>query len=117
MDTWQDDVLARSIGVIIAVVEPQSKRHKRCLTHELSKILKKQGSTVRVFKPHPQTHTKSILNLQKAMYLRLFLVAQFHLLFQPQHHFSLQFLWTLRSSEVGQPRKASAAEAEARRQE
>ena len=70
-----------------------------------------------------QTVAKRILNLHKALHLRLFLVAHFHLLIHPNNPLSLNFLWTLRILKTGtlwiwerrQPTKASVAEAEARR--
>ena len=36
-------VLAWRTGVIMAIAEPRSKSHKRCLAHELSKILESKG--------------------------------------------------------------------------
>ena len=49
----QPHVLAWRMGVIIAIVEPRSKIHKRCLAHKFSKILENKGPWLGVFNPHP----------------------------------------------------------------
>ena len=49
-------VLAWRLGVIIAIVEPRRKSHKRCLAHGFPQIVEnawKQGPTVWVFQSSP----------------------------------------------------------------